>query len=122
MNGAHAELFSFVLHLELDTESQRERLSPLQLVPYQSVTMTDTEPHVALAMGSANFIVISSDGQFQVTVRRTDLAGIPGAEKMLTDDLGFSQSDTLLKHVVARGEAPDFLFGMAGKLAEIKDA
>ena len=122
MNGAHAELFTFVLHLELDTESQRKRLAPLQLFPYQSVTMTDTEPHLALAMRSANFIVTFANDQFQITVLRTGLAGIPGAENLLTDDLGFSQSDTILKRIVARGEAPDFLFKVAGKLAGVKIA
>lgn len=122
MNGAHAELFTFVLHLELDTESQRKRLAPLQLAPYQSVAMTDTEPHVALAMGRANFIIISANDQFQIRVLRTDLAAIPGAEKMLMDDLGFSQNDTILERFVARGETRDFLFGVAGKLAEVKIA
>jgi len=119
MNGAHAELFTFVLHLELNSESQRKRLVPLQLASYQSVTMADAEPHVALAMGSVTFIIISSNDQFRIAVVRTGLAAIPEAEKTLTDDLGFSQSDTILKRCVARGEARDFLFKMASKLAEI---
>lgn len=116
MNGAHAELFTFVLHLELNTESQRKRLAPLQLAPYQSVTMTDTEPHFALAMESANFIVISVNDQFRIAVLRTGLAAIPGVERMLMDDLGFSQKDTILERFVDQSEILDFLFKMADKL------
>ncbi len=120
MNGAHAELYTFVLHIELDTESQRKRLAPLQLAPYQSVTMTDTEPHVALRMGNVNFIIISVNDQFRMAVRQASLAALPGAEKALIDDLGFSQDDTLLKRFIPRKDIHDFLFKLAGKLAEVK--
>lgn len=120
MNGAHAELFTFVLHLELDTDSQRKQLAPLQLAAYQFVTMTDTEPHVALAMGSAAFRVISSNDQFRIDVGGSGLATMPGTEKMLVDDLGFRQDDTLLTRLVPRGEAHKFLFMLAGKLAKAK--
>lgn len=117
MNGAHAELFTFVLHLELDTESQQKRLAPLQLAPYQSVAMTETEPHVALSMGSAKFIVISANDEFRIAILRTELAAIPDAEKMLVDELRFSQADKILKRSVARCEAIDFLVQLGSRLA-----
>jgi hypothetical protein len=120
MNGAHAELFTFVLQLELDTQSQR--LVPLQLAPYQSVTMTDTEPHVALAMGSVDFFIISANDQFRIAVSRAQLAAIPGAEAVLMNNLGFSQDDTMLNRFVPREKAGDFLFQLAARLAEVKTA
>lgn len=119
MNGAHAELFTFVLHLELDTESLRKQLAPLRLAPYQFVTMTDTEPHVALSIGNASFAVVSSNDKFRIAVARSGLAATPAAEKMLVDDLGFSPSDTFLTRFVPREEAHEFLFKLAGKLAEV---
>ena len=119
MSGAHAELFTFVLHLELDTEVQRMRLVPMQLETYKSVAMTESEPHIVLAMGSVNFIVISSNDQFRIAVERISVGAIPGAEELLMGILGFSQSETILQRFVARGEALDFLFKMANKLAEV---
>jgi hypothetical protein len=122
MNGAHAELFTFVLHIELDTKSERDLLAPLQLAPYQSVTMTDTEPHVSLVFGSANFVVISANDQFRIAVLRTGLAAIPGAETMLIDDLGFNQDDTILKRFVPRSETRDVLSQLAGGLRSLTPA
>jgi len=121
MNGAHAELFTFVLHLELDSPRQRERLAPLQLAPYQFVTMSDTEPHIALSMGNATFRVISANDQFRIAVARSELAAVPDTAKTLVDDLGFTQGDTLLTRFVSREEAHEYLFKLAGKLAEVKN-
>lgn len=122
MNGAHAELFTFVLHLALASPSLRERLAPLQLAPYQSVTMTDTEPRIALSLGNATFCVISANDQFRIAVARSGLADMPSTEKMLVDDMEFIQGDTLLSRFVPREETNEFLFKLAGKLAEVKSA
>lgn len=122
MNGAHAELFSFVLHIELDTESQRRRLAPLRLAPYQSVTMTETEPHVVLETGSVHFIIQSANGQFEIAVLQTQVVAVPGAEEILINDLGFGQDGGDLKCLVPREEIHGFLFQLAGRLAEVNTA
>lgn len=116
MNGAHAELFTFVLHLELSTAAQRKRLAPLGLGPYESVSMTETEPHFVLSMKSAMFKITSCNDQFLITVVRTRLAAIPGAEMKLVNELRFSQGEMILKRFVARDGAIDFLFQLAGML------
>lgn len=119
MNGAHAELFTFVLHIELDTVEQRKRLTPLQLLPYQSVNMTDTEPHVILAMGGAKFTIITSNERFRIATVCTQLATMPGVEEALLAQLGFSQHDAILRRFVPREKIVDFLLRLASVLAEI---
>jgi hypothetical protein len=120
MNGAHAELFTYVLHLELNTESQRKRLAPLQLAPYRSISGAETVPHVLLSLGDANFTVISINDKFCIDVLRTGLAVLPGAEGILQSDLGFTQGETHLTRYVTRQEAEGFLFQLAAKLEQVK--
>jgi hypothetical protein len=118
MNGAHAELFSFVLHLELDSESVRKRLAPLYLKPYASVTMTEYEPCFTLAVANSVFVVFSTNNQIRMQVSRENLSAIPEVERMLVDDLGF-EGDKLLARNVPREQIKDLLFQLADRLKSL---
>ena len=54
MNGAHAELFSYVLHQQLSEERCKDRLAPLKLEQYVPVAMTDIEPYVHLTLQASS--------------------------------------------------------------------
>ena len=84
MNGTHAELFSYVLNLELADAGAHDNLAPLRLQPYQSVSMTEREPHVLLAFDRSghrvSFAVESAKGQFLIyaslrRIERTSRSG-----------------------------------------------
>ena len=53
MNGAHAELYSYALYLEIKKGGTQRNLAPLSLQSYQSVSMTEIEPHMLLAFESS---------------------------------------------------------------------
>lgn len=55
MNGAHAELFTFCLHKELQSEAKNGTLAPLELMDYCSVNETAIEPGIIFAWADNNF-------------------------------------------------------------------
>lgn len=123
MNGAHAELFSYVLHVQLSTKECQGRLAPLKLEQYQSVTMTEAEPQVLLTLlssSTAHFSIESADGQFQILVPRAELGDIPGAAEILMEGSGFTHRGEVLRRLAPRDEIHDTLFQLAARLAEVK--
>lgn len=120
MNGAHAELFTYVLHLKLDTERQLKRLVPLVLLSYQYSNMTDVEPHIILSMPNPRFVVTSAAAEFHIVVSRNGLSALPGSEKLLLTNLKFTSDGESLTRVVPYQEAEPFLFELAARLARVK--
>jgi hypothetical protein len=123
MNGAHAELFSYALYHELDSETARKSLEPLKLDSYQSVKMTESEPYVSLSFscskGRVTFVLFSSQKGFQIQVDKSDLTNLPQVETVLRTDCGFNESGDDLARSSSREEIHDVLRQMAGSLSKL---
>lgn len=123
MNGTHAELFSYALHLELAGAGVPDKLAPLRLQSYQSVTMTELEPHVLLAFDRAgrrvNVAIESAKGQFRVYTRRDGLKELPEVEVVLCDAAEFVEEDGDWALLVPRGEIHHVLEKVAQSLATL---
>lgn len=123
MNGAHAELFSYALYLELSTPTAKAGLSPLTLCDYVSVTMTDAEPRVRMSYSSAPtlvvFDVLSAGAAFRIFTSRVSLVGIAGAEALLIDTLGFQVLNDFLYRAVSRADIEVVLQQLAALLNDL---
>lgn len=123
MNGAHAELFSYALYLELSTTAGKASLAPLMLGDYVSVTMTDAEPCVRLSNYRAPsllvFDVYSARGAFSIRTARAPLAAVAGAETLLKETLAFSTSAEFLHRSASRSEIGDVLQQLAAALNDL---
>jgi hypothetical protein len=123
MNGAHAELFSYALYQELNSDTACERLAPLKLKSYQSVSMIETEPYVLLAYDlpdcSIGFSIESTEGKFRIKVKRAALESHPEVEAVLSNQMGFVGRDDVLARSSSRDEIHDVLHGVARSLANL---
>ena len=123
MNGAHAELFSYVLHHQLSEERCKDRLAPLKLEQYVSVAMTDMEPYVHLtlqASPTADFWIETADGCFWICVSQAEFEDALDVTEDLIEDLGFTPNDGELQQEVPRDEILDTLFRIADRLKKVK--
>ena len=121
MNGSHAELFSYVLHLELAAGGNK--LNPLKLVSYQTVAMTDSEPHIRLMFNYSGrpvfFAVESTNGRFQIGTERAALNESPDVEAVLRNSSNFVERYDLLVRVAARNEIHQVLEQLAEALSKL---
>jgi tRNA A-37 threonylcarbamoyl transferase component Bud32 len=122
MNGTHAELFSYALYKELNNAAVLTDLLPLKLLPYQSVTTIDVEPHIILRYylpnRSADFLVESTMGEFRLSVERDALRDYPELESMLCDVMEFSERRNALDLRCQREGIQDVLYALASTLSE----
>jgi hypothetical protein len=123
MNGAHAELFSYALYLELMTDCVRKSLEPLKLDFYQSVTMTDFEPRVWLSLscsqGRVGIALFSFHKRFQMQVAKSDLTNLPDVEAVLRNECGFVEDGAAFMRSSSREEIHDGLRQIASSLARL---
>ena len=123
MNGAHAELYSYVLYLELDKGWAQHSLGPLRLESYQSVSMIEIEPHVVLVFERSghpvSFAVESEKGQFRVYTRLAELLELPEVETALCAQGQFSAHADELTRLVPRQEIHQMLQDLAEILANL---
>jgi hypothetical protein len=123
MNGAHVELYSYFLYLELDKSDIRHNLAPLILQSYRSVSMTEVEPHVLLAFDRSghrvSFAVESREGQFRVYTRRAELEKLPEVETALCAQGQFSAQADELVRLVPRRDIQQMLEDLAKILANL---
>jgi hypothetical protein len=123
MNGAHAELFSYVLSLELGNNAARQSLAPLSLQCYQSVTMTYIEPHVLLTVDRSerrlSFAVESTSGQFRIHISCAELEELPEVEVALCSEVKFVKEDGKLTRLVPRTDIHEVLQQVAQSLAKL---
>jgi hypothetical protein len=121
MNGFHAELFSYALHQELDSDASRKSLLPLKLQAYQSIKMTEFEPYLLLSFdcfkGRVDFQIYSSNGVFTVQTLASDLTKYPLVETALKNKCGFIISGDLLALSTSRDNIHNVLSQMASSLA-----
>jgi hypothetical protein len=123
MNGAHAELYSYVLYLELDNINTRHNLAPLSLQLYRSVTMTEVEPHVLLAFERSGhqvgFAVESRKGQFRVYTMLAELEELPEVQTALCAQGQFSAHADELVRLVPPPDIQQMLQDLAKILATL---
>lgn len=122
MSGYHAELFSYVLYLEL-AGAAAHNLSPLRLQSYQSVYMSDFEPHVLLVFERAgrrvSLAVESAGGQFRIHTPFGELQEVPEVESVLSGEATFVKDGVSLTRLVPRDEINDVLRQVALSLAKL---
>lgn len=122
MSGYHAELFSYVLHLEL-VAGLASQLSPLESNGYQSVYMTAAKPHVRLAfdhpVNRMRFTVESEGGQFRIRARFTESTRPLEVEVAFCDEAGFTKADAGLTRLVLREDIHAALQQVAKSLASL---
>jgi hypothetical protein len=125
MSGYHAELFSYVLHLDLADPDAAHNLIPLTLQPYQSVYLTEFEPHVLLAFDRSNrrvnLVIESAKGQFRVHVSCAELEDLSEVESALCRERTFVKEDEQLTRLVSRAEIHQLLQQVAQRLANLPD-
>ena len=123
MSGYHAELFSYVLNLELTSGGERHDLAPLTLQPYQSVYMTDFEPHVLLTFEISGkclkFAILSDEGQFRINVSCAELIDVPDVATLLQGDGKFSIEGGNLTRLVPREDIYTVLQDLAKSLGNL---
>ncbi len=123
MSGYHAELFSYVLNLELADAGFNHNLTPLRLQPYQSVYMSELEPHVLLVFDRSkrrvNFLVESAKGQFRIHTSCAELDELPEVETALCGEATFVKEDEKLTRLVPRADIHQVLQQVAQGLAKL---
>lgn len=122
MSGYHAELFSYVLSLQLAARDTREIL-PLRYYRYESVYGRDLEPHVLLELSSticlAYFTIKSANGQFQIGASSSELAALPEVEVTLLSEGKFTKESGRLTRMVPRADIHEVLRQIAQSLAKL---
>ena len=122
MSGYHAELFNYVLYLEL-ANAGAHNLAPLRVQPYQSVYMSEFEPHVLLVFDRSkrhvNFSVESAKGQFRVHTSCAELVELPEVESVLCGEAKFAKEDERLTRLVPRADIHEVLQQVAQSLAKL---
>ena len=122
MNGAHAELFSYALYLDLDGAGAGHNF-PLRLHHYESVATSWQEPRVFLAYSRGESVIYlriqSAEGQFLMLVDRALLTDHSDVEAILREHIGFAIDDSLLSRMCPRDGIQDVLRALARSLAEL---
>jgi len=122
MSGYHAELFSYVLHLEL-TAAGPHTLAPLQIRSYQSVYGSEAEPHVLLFLERfghrVRFTIDSAKGQFRIRANCTGLAELPEVETLLSGESKLVKEGEWMTRVVPRADIHELLRQMAQSLSRL---
>jgi hypothetical protein len=125
MNGAHSELFSYALYLELSTETARSNLAPLILENYQSVDVKNQEPHVSLTFTHAghvvSFFIESAGGRFRVYVHQAELEHRPDVEGVLYDKMEFDANNQAVERFASREEIYQVLRDLAQNLSSLME-
>jgi hypothetical protein len=123
MSGYHAELFSYVLKLELSDARALNDLTPLRVGLYQEVYLSEREPHLLLTFDRfghrVNFLVESAKGQFRVHIRCAELAQLPEVESALCGEATFVKEGETLMRLIPRSDIHEVLRQVAGSLARL---
>lgn len=123
MKGAHAELFSYCLYQKvLQPLSSQGQLVPLMLLEYQSVSGTDSEPHILLVFYKQDYDlrikVVFKNRSFFVIVDSSSFQDRPDIITIFCDSLGFAQIETHLSKVITPQAIESSLLEIAQTLAK----
>ncbi len=120
MNGNHAELFSYVLSLELEERRDAPELKALGYWYYGQVSVGDVEPCMIFrpkcAGQTLRLEVHSLNNQFVLSFSRGELNKLPQLQTALCGDGGFTENLVSLRRQVSRGEIFDALRELASLL------
>lgn len=121
MNGFHAELFSYALFQELDSDVGRKSLEPLLLRPYEPVNMTEFEPYIPLwfdySKSRVSFVLFSNNDGFRIHVAKPQLAKFSEVDGALRNECGFLDDGNNLAKSSSRAEIHTVLRRLAKALA-----
>jgi hypothetical protein len=96
MNGAHAELFSYLLHNELKSESMLEKLAPVEIDCYRSVSDSLLEPCLQLSAKVAGkkigIAIEFRDRRFRIRLQHEALSHASAVEGALKAQLCFEET------------------------------
>ncbi len=123
MSGYHAELFSYVLFLELSDTRTHSKLSPLTPYYYHSVYLTDSEPHADLLLDRSghrvHIMVESANGMFRVYTNCSGLEELPEVKVALCSEVQFVEQSGRLTRSVHRADIHDVLLQLAQSLSSL---
>jgi hypothetical protein len=124
MNGYHAELFTYVLYLDLMPGSIiGQKLTPLRIQGYDSVCLSQVEPQVVLVFERANrrlrILIESTDGQFRIHTPCNELKELPEVKSALCIGSSFVERNETLTRLVSREDIHKVLEQIANRLAEL---
>jgi hypothetical protein len=122
MNGAHAELFTFCLFQKLRKGIASEgQLAPLILEDYQSVSGTDSEPHVLLVHEHREhrleFRIRFASNRFVTRIRLNSFDGLPDILALLIDSAAFQERENVLLRESSSTDIQNALLELAQALA-----
>lgn len=125
MSGMHAELFSYHLALQLQSEQAKKALYPLAYGDYQSISGSEFEPQVAMTLSYQHhtlyFWILSEHGYFRIHTLKKSLKSLPELERMLVDALDFEVDKESVELRVERDQIHKVLSAMA-RAAKALDA
>ena len=123
MSGYHAELFSYVLYLELADAGADHNLTPLRLQTYQSVYVSELEPHVLLVFDRSkrrvDFFIESAKGQFRIHTNCAELDELPEVKTALCGEAMFVKEGEKLTRLVPRADIHQVLQQVVQSLAKL---
>ncbi|MEE4690580.1 DUF262 domain-containing protein [Pseudomonas alliivorans] len=124
MSGMHAELFSYHLFTQLKAEQLQKKLLPLRQDEYQTVSGSEFEPTLNLALTfrgcSLYFRIFSFSGRFRIQVSRKTLKSVPDLEKLLAATFKFDVQKEAINLDVTRERIHITLRAMARAIKAVE--
>ena len=123
MSGMHAELFSFHLFIQLQAEQLQKKLLPLKRDEYLTVSGSEFEPYLYLALTAVNatlyFWVYSCAGGFNVEASRKELKLLPDLESSLVSAFEFVVKKESISLYVPREQIHSKLISIARTIKSV---
>jgi hypothetical protein len=123
MNGAHAELFTYALWLDMRDEGWADDLIPLKMCDYYFPISKANEPHIRLSYSVGDtrvlFEIHSGGFGFQIIVRQSQLIDLPNVSSTLVSDADFTELPTVLRRNCARDAIREALMSIASLLKTV---
>lgn len=118
INGEHAELFSYHLHLRL--EAIQKKLLPLQQNKYLSVKGAEYQPAIWLIINfngySLDLLIFSTLGHFRIQVSQKQLKPVSDLKKLFVSILKFKSHKELITLDVEREDIDATLYNVAKEI------
>lgn len=117
MSGMHAELFSYHLSEQLDSEQFSKKILPWKKVEYQPVSGSEYAPSLYLTLAfrghALDFWIYSVSGGFRIDAHRKAFKSVPGLEHLLVTTFNFDALKEDIRLDVPRGRIHSTLRAIA---------
>jgi hypothetical protein len=122
--GAHAELFTFCFfHNSLKRLANEGKLAPLELMPYQTVSVADYEPHILLIYMHGGhrlaFTIEFEGGCFVTSLELDSIDDLPDIKTLLCDSANFQEIESFLLVESSPADVEKTLLKLSSVLATI---